>query len=193
VLAYIHPQLSWEQRTAEKFVRSKKLLEKEQWSGLYESSRSFIYFALWMLDHREKAQNQVMKRLKVRRSTIEDVNSARKILEMLDKLPEKPPPSQVYRKMKFYPERVLFTALAVAGQDSNSGRIILGYQLEWRHVRTFINGDDLLEMGMEPGPEIGRILDQVLDARLDGVVSDESEEMALLKELINSQPAKIDR
>jgi tRNA nucleotidyltransferase (CCA-adding enzyme) len=145
-----------------------------------------------MLDNREKAQNQVMKRLKVRRSTKEDVNSVRKILEMLDKLPENPAPSQVYRKLKFFPERVFFTALGVAGQDSNSGRVIIGYQREWRHVRTFINGDDLLEMGMEPGPEIGRILNQLLDARLDGVVSDESEEMALLKELINSQPAEID-
>ncbi|GMQ78715.1 MAG: CBS domain-containing protein [Anaerolineae bacterium] len=192
VLVYIHPQLNWSQRTAESFERAKQLLAEELWRGLYESSRSFIYFALWMLDHRVKAQNQVMKRLKVRRSTKEDVNSVRIILETLDKVPENPAPSQVYQKLKFYPERVLFTALAMAGQDSNSGRIILGYQREWRHVRTYINGDDLLEMGMEPGPEIGRILNQLLDARLDGVVSDESEEMALLKELINSQPAEID-
>ena len=188
VLEYIHPQFTWKQRTAESFERAKKLLREEPWNELYGSSRSFIYFALWMLDHNSPDQNSIMGYLKARRSTQDDINFARTLLRALQELPEDPAPSQVYRKMNFYPNRVLFIALAAAGKESKLGEIIHNYQFRWRRVSTYINGDDLLSMGMEPGPAVGRILDQLLDAQLDGKVADEVDELALLKKLIDFQP-----
>ena len=190
VLAQIHPELTWEQRTAEAFERARALFREKPWNSLYASSRSFIYFALWMLDHSRSVQNHVLGRLKTRRSTQDDLKLTRTLLETLEELPKDHTPSQAYRKMNFYPDRVLLTALAAAGKNTRIGATIINYQFHWRHVRTFVNGNDLLAIGMEPGPSIGRILAQLLDAQLDGQITDETGEQALLNELIDLQLGK---
>jgi len=41
------------------------------------------------------------------------------------------------------------------------------YIYRGRQMKADINGDDLIRMGVEPGPMIGRILDEVLAAKLD--------------------------
>jgi tRNA nucleotidyltransferase (CCA-adding enzyme) len=46
---------------------------------------------------------------------------------------------------------------------------------ELRHVRLQITGDDLLSAGVARGPEVGRLLDAVLDMRLDGKLDDAPE------------------
>ena len=50
---------------------------------------------------------------------------------------------------------------------------------ELRHVRLHITGGDLVAAGVQPGPEVGRRLDKVLRAVLDGeVVPGRSSELA---------------
>lgn len=46
-----------------------------------------------------------------------------------------------------------------------------------RHVRPEITGDDLLEAGVPQGPAIGIMLAEVLDARMDGLVTTKEEEL----------------
>ena len=61
-------------------------------------------------------------------------------------------------------------ALAGAQADADVARRWLD---EVRHVRLRIDGSDLLAAGIPQGPDIGRRLDGVLRARLDGRVPDE--------------------
>ena len=58
------------------------------------------------------------------------------------------------------------------------------YVHKWRMVRTSLTGDSLLEMGLRPGPDVGRLLDRLLAARLDGEVNDGEGERDLLGQLI---------
>jgi hypothetical protein len=44
-----------------------------------------------------------------------------------------------------------------------------------------INGDDLIALGIEPGPEIGHILKQVRNAQDTGVVTTREEALSFLK------------
>lgn len=55
-----------------------------------------------------------------------------------------------------------------------------------RHVRCSLTGDDLRAMGVPDGPEMGRILSCLRDARLDGEVSSRAEELALGRRLWGS-------
>jgi tRNA nucleotidyltransferase (CCA-adding enzyme) len=48
-------------------------------------------------------------------------------------------------------------------------------------MRPELCGEDLKELGFEPGPRFKEILERLLAARLDGEVSDREEEMALVK------------
>ncbi len=45
-----------------------------------------------------------------------------------------------------------------------------------------IGGDDLIGLGLEPGPVFGRILKETQDAQLDGDISNRSEALAFVKE-----------
>jgi tRNA nucleotidyltransferase (CCA-adding enzyme) len=51
-------------------------------------------------------------------------------------------------------------------------------------VETALDGNDLRALGLKPGPRYADLLDRLLAARLDGQVSDEAEERALLSSLL---------
>jgi len=61
------------------------------------------------------------------------------------------------------------------------------YQRRLRRVRTEIDGSYLRELGVPAGPIYRRILDSVLDARLDGQVSSREEEEALVEKLLAAE------
>jgi len=48
----------------------------------------------------------------------------------------------------------------------------------------WVTGDNLIEMGIEPGPEMGELLEQVYDAQLDGRVGSREEALAWVKDLM---------
>jgi tRNA nucleotidyltransferase (CCA-adding enzyme) len=100
----------------------------------------------------------------------------------MESLPPNARPSQVVAALRPFPDRVLLVALIAAGVDSVPGRQIKQYQRQWRTVRSALNGTDLLTMGMQAGPKVGRLLDRLLAARLDGLVFDEAGERSLLAE-----------
>jgi poly(A) polymerase len=48
---------------------------------------------------------------------------------------------------------------------------------------TFLNGHDLVRMGLKPGPHFGKILDKVREAQLDGTIRSKKEAIALANRL----------
>jgi tRNA nucleotidyltransferase (CCA-adding enzyme) len=77
--------------------------------------------------------------------------------------------SEIARAARGVPLEVV----ALAGGD-NARRWIA----DLRHVRLEIDGHDLLAAGVPEGPEVGRRLQQALDAKLDGGVSGRDAELA---------------
>ncbi|MCS6773511.1 MAG: CCA tRNA nucleotidyltransferase [Thermoflexales bacterium] len=57
----------------------------------------------------------------------------------------------------------------------------------WRHVRPALNGDDLRQLGLPPGPQYARLLKQLRQARLDGEVHSPEEERELIKRIANGE------
>lgn len=47
---------------------------------------------------------------------------------------------------------------------------------ELRHVTPFLNGDDLIAMGVPEGPVIGKLLKAIMVSRLDGLIATEEDE-----------------
>ena len=73
----------------------------------------------------------------------------------------------------------LLTAEAAAGRDAVVSKQVLG---ESPHLfeqgvapEPLINGEDLIAMGLRPGPKFGRLLDGVYDAQLEGRVRHRAE------------------
>ena len=89
-------------------------------------------------------------------------------------------PSKVHALLKdLDPASVEGCALATS--DALVGERLELYLRELRHVKPVLNGDDLLGMGVPEGPEVGRLLDKILEARLEGLLSTRDDEENLAR------------
>ena len=85
-------------------------------------------------------------------------------------------PSEVVSVLGEFPLPLLKAHRALTVSSYQKARLdqYLGTLL---HVRPEINGNDLLGAGVPEGPEVGIMLDEVLRARMDGIVSTKEEEL----------------
>jgi hypothetical protein len=107
------------------------------------------------------------------------------LVKILRDLPDDALPSQIASACRPYRARVLFAARIVLENDP-LGDQLDRYYSEWRFVRVTLSGDDLREQGLSPGPSYAYYLGRILDARLDGLVEDETGERQLLAEMIRN-------
>jgi len=82
-------------------------------------------------------------------------------------------PSQVAAAARVHPPEVVALAGAL-GAATPAG----AWFGELRHIRTAIDGRDLIAAGISPGPELGERLARALDARLDGLAVDRDAQLA---------------
>ena len=185
VLAQVHSQLSWSPAHAERFQRLQQLLRDPRWQPALEAETpASALFALWLLPLPLPAQEMTMIRLKVRKTTRDEVLDLSTLLDQLADLPETVRPSAVVAVIRPFRDQTLLTARAAVEPDGRSAAWLDRYQQEWRQVKTATNGRDLLALGLKPGPRIGRILERLLTARLDGEISTDAEEQASLEEIL---------
>lgn len=65
------------------------------------------------------------------------------------------------------------------------------YITQWRREKVDITGDDLLSMGLPPGPLFGKIMRQVLTAKLDGTATSRDSQRILALALANQYSTNI--
>lgn len=84
------------------------------------------------------------------------------------------------------------TALAIAACQATPGsfvrRIIKIYNEELKHVTTYLAGRDLLAMGCEEGPGVGKLLQDLLNARLDGQIVSKDDEVKFITSCVSLLP-----
>ena len=95
-------------------------------------------------------------------------------------------PSQVYRLLADLSDEALVLLLARQISRQHGVRLsllkrhLLSY-VKNRAVKTALTGRDLQAMGLKPGPQYRTILGQLLDARIDGMITTEAEERAFVQ------------
>jgi len=98
-------------------------------------------------------------------------------------------PSQAYRLLADFSDEALVLLLAkqVCRQQgvglSLLKRRLVGH-IKNKTVKTILTGRDLQAMGLEPGPRYKIILGKLLDARIDGMITTELDERALVHTLL---------
>ena len=89
-------------------------------------------------------------------------------------------PSDVYRMLNGYSPEVI-TAAQLAASLPMAQRWLRVYKDELRPVKTKLTGNDLMKMGVPAGKPVGKVLDQLLTARLDAQVATRKDEEALVR------------
>lgn len=101
-------------------------------------------------------------------------------------------PSQVYRLLADFSNEALVLLLAkqVAMQHKAQLSLLKRHLMAYMKNRTFktvLTGGDLQTMGLSPGPQYKTILNGLLDARIDGMITTEAEERAFVQKQIGLQ------
>jgi tRNA nucleotidyltransferase (CCA-adding enzyme) len=69
-------------------------------------------------------------------------------------------------------------------------RTVSRFITEWRHVKPALQGGDLIDLGMSEGPLLGDALRSLRDARLDGVITSRSDEIARVQRLLGANKSR---
>jgi tRNA nucleotidyltransferase (CCA-adding enzyme) len=96
-------------------------------------------------------------------------------------------PSTVFKLLDGLDPSALSAANVAA--DSKTARKNIGlYRDKLREIKTFLSGEDLIALGVMPGPQVKKLLDGLLEARLDGQVYTRGEEKEWVSRKIQAEP-----
>jgi len=131
----------------------------------------------------------LIRRLALSREQAKNVSAGgRRVDRALKRLTNKGAarPSQVYRLLAELSDEALVLLLAKQLSAQHGVRLsllkrhLMAY-VKNKAVKTALTGRDLQAMGLRPGPQYKTILGQLLDARIDGMITTEVEERAFVR------------
>ena len=194
VLRHLQPDLHWNETLAAGFRQVDAYLATPFWGApLGPNDGLVMRFILWLLPLEAASQRRIMKWLRVRRTTREDVLGAGRLWRRLSELEPAPRPSIVSQALRPFTGRSRLLAacrIHAAIHDRLAlAALIDRYQLEWAAVHTELDGRALQALGVPRGPQIGDLLDVLLAARLDGDIITLADERAYVSAWLEAEAA----
>jgi len=181
VLQGISPFLKGDGWIVEKFDKARRLKKLTQLPSLY--------FCLLIYSLSETGIEQFLARLNIPAKLSRAMRNTLRLktrLALLDTSPLKP--SEIYYLLREY-EPVAIQANAIASEPSMAHRYLQLFLTKLRCVRTSLDGEDLKRLGISAGPEMGKVLQVLHKAKLDGEVRTRADE----KKLALSLSLKLER
>jgi tRNA nucleotidyltransferase (CCA-adding enzyme) len=182
VLEAICPNLVCDHWLTTRFARLRQAVDDPVWE-MDEERLTFAYFALLLYRLSTEKSRPCERRLRLGRETVKRLNEVESIVARIAELEQAQPNSTLFRWLSPYSTSarlVVWTA-----ESETVRRQIRRFQAELQGVRTLLDGRYIIERyGLKPGPLFGKLLDQLRDARLDGMVTTWEEEEALLEQLM---------
>ena len=181
ILPAIHPALHFDTDAAQRLARLPSDQLPAGWQ-LEEADRLGLAYLLWLSDLVLEEAGSLAERLRFTRSLQTALEGLIKLRSHLADLAEASP-SQVVDQLEKAPDLTLY-ALTLLEDDPRTRKQIEAYVMKWKYVQVGVNGNDLLQRGLPPGPRYAHILKRLRRAWLDGEVGSPDEEHALLDALL---------
>jgi tRNA nucleotidyltransferase (CCA-adding enzyme) len=130
---------------------------------------------------------EALQRLNLPRRYVDTVHAARAARHVIPRLATRPPlpPAETYRILAGQRLEVLLFLLAKTTATAAKQQVV-AYLETYRYVKPQLSGHDLHAMGLTPGPLFRKLLDRLLAARLNGEVTNTTEERAYVQRLTGS-------
>jgi tRNA nucleotidyltransferase (CCA-adding enzyme) len=171
VLQRISPFLKGDGWIVEKFDKARRLKKPAQLPSLY--------FCLLTYSFSERGVEQFLARLNIPAKlsrAMRDTLRLKTKLPLLDKSSLKP--SEIYHLLREY-EPLAIQANALASDSAMVNHHLQLFLTKLRYVRTSLDGEELKRLGISPGPEMGKVLQILHKAKLDGEVRTKADEKKL--------------
>ncbi len=94
--------------------------------------------------------------------------------------------SVLYEKLQGFKTELVLYMMASTSREKVK-KAVSHYFTKLRYIKTSIKGDDLIKMGLPPGPAFREILDEIRDAALDGSIKDKNDEIRLVERLVRDR------
>lgn len=178
-LTAIHPALVLDAAFTQYMAQARAL--GEQWLG-QPFDLVALYWHLLLAAVPPDAIQEVCERLLINQTETRSITDMVKLRHMPGPL-EQPDakPSQIVERL----DNVSDLALLAVWLITHDARI-MQYVTVWRGIKPMLTGRDLKARGVLIGPAFGFILHKLRAARLDGEVTDEAGERALLEKIIDA-------
>jgi tRNA nucleotidyltransferase (CCA-adding enzyme) len=183
ILSTLHPDLHSNSTLEQEFTALRGLLAAPAWPELSSLDSELSYFALLTLPLKWEKTLVLCDRLRVQRHTLSMLETTHSLAAGLESLEHAERGSQIAQVLEPADDDVLATLWAAASPVARSA--IETYAVRLRHIHPHTDGTALRLMGLRPGPQFGRILRGLRMAWLDGAVTDQDQEQALLAKLIS--------
>ena len=171
ILSAVHPSLPWSNDLSVRFAQARE-----------ESVTSpLLYFGLWATTFLEEDLPGIANRLRLPLPWARVAREAVRLMGRLDSLAAPGlAPSRLHGLLEGYsPEAVRACRLAT-GSAIIRGRLDLFID-SLSKVKPLLNGRDLQALGVPVGPRVGRALEALKRARLDGELATKEEEAAFVR------------
>ena len=116
---------------------------------------------------------RIMSHRQAGRKALKTLNSKRKIL-----------PSKIYNLLEPLSHEATLLLMAVSHSDIGRGRIMEFFH-KYNGMRPSARGEDIKALGVKAGPHFAKIVEKILDKKLDGELKSREEELAYAKKLAN--------
>ena len=171
VLPKLHPGLKGDGWLTEKF-------------GLARSANlplPGLYLALLAYRLTDEEHEQLISRLRLAKSFAQALRQTNSLKAKLGSLADPAlAPSRIYATIHDY-SLTAITANSLATDSPVVRQHIQTFLTRLRYTKPALTGNDLLKMGIAPGPRIKEILRRLHEARLDGKVKSKKEEEGLVR------------
>lgn len=187
LLKVVHPQLELNAGRESLLHAVKKVLSWHDLLFLEEPyQRWTVYFMVLIREFNRQTSQEICQRLELapRYETLfcQDRFQAERHLYWLEKnLPAAN--SVLCRQLRPLKTELILFIMAATRQEPVK-RAISQWFVQLRYIRPLIDGHALKQMGLPPGPQYRKLLDQVEEARLDGLVHTREQELAFVKERV---------
>ncbi|RME33806.1 MAG: CBS domain-containing protein [Deltaproteobacteria bacterium] len=187
LLRFAHPGLETDAGLARLFADACKVVSWYQLQFPDQACRSWLVFLLCLTAGLDQGDMVAFcRRLSVApriRKLLLDVRQSamdvRRRLRRWRRRKTEPRPSEIYSLLHELSVELVLLLMALEG-EAPARQWLTAYLNSYRSVRTLLNGDDLVALGLPPGPVYRRLLEELLWAKLDGRVGNRQEEKAFV-------------
>ncbi|MFO7885947.1 MAG: CBS domain-containing protein [Desulfobacteraceae bacterium] len=185
----IHPELYFDKQIFKLMEAAQKALSWHDLLYLDDNyQRWSVYFMIMTHKCTLKVAEEICCRLKFsptqEKITLRQRLKAEERLDLLEKaLPLKN--SMLYSMLSvFGTEHILY--MMASARKEKTKKAISHFYTQLKDVHIQIRGRDLVAMGLKPGPKFKSIMEEILNARLDGKVETREEELAFAENYMKS-------
>ncbi len=180
-LQEIDPALGYDDEVHHRFARLRAELDADLWK-LDDEDLLYLHWALFLYGLNRQALRRVADRLMMSRQLSDALLQLPDLGAVYAQLRAETQPADVVALLEPLISPLLAASWLIVEEDVVRQKIHR-YWTEWRHVEPLLDGDDLKDMGLTPGPIFHRILNRLRDLRLNGVLETRADEMDVAEKM----------